>query len=176
MSPTRLWIAALVLATAVPATAEAGFGIGGRFSYLRNQGIEDNSTMLGIMARFRTQFLGLEAAIDTRNEELNDGSELRSRPVTASLMIYPLPMVYGLAGLGLYHSTLEVADGSEDTETTLGYHYGLGAEMPLVPLVKLTADLRYHFLDYEFEDIGPSLGKVDADSWAISAGVILYLK
>lgn len=167
---------ASLLALSLVATSEAGLGIGARYSYVRNNGIEDNSGMIGAMVRLRSaMFFGLEGAIDSRNEELNDGSELRSTPITASVMVYPVPVIYGLAGLGFYRTTLEVS-GNETTDTQLGYHFGAGVEAPLIPLLKLTGDIRYQFVDYEFDDIAESLGKVEADGYAISAGLILYLK
>jgi hypothetical protein len=157
--------------------ANAGLGIGARYSYVHNNGIEDNSSMFGAMVRLRHMtFFGLEGAIDYRKEEFDNGNELRSTPITASLMIYPIPVAYGLVGIGFYRSTLETTTGAEATDTKIGYHYGIGAEVPLVPLVKLTGDIRYQFIDYEFEDIAESVGKVEADGYAISAGVIVYLK
>jgi hypothetical protein len=161
---------------AIAPTAKAGLGIGARYSYVHNNDLEDNSSMVGAMVRLRhMMFFGLEGAIDSRNEELNDGSELRSTPITASVMVFPIPVVYGLAGLGFYRSTLEVA-GEEHTDTQLGYHFGAGVEAPLIPLLKLTGDIRYQFVDYEFDEIAESLGKVEANGYAISAGLILYLK
>ncbi len=176
MQRFRILSLAILITLAAVATADAGLGIGARYSYVRNNGIEDNSGMIGAMVRLRhMMFFGIEGAIDYRKEEMNDGSELRSTPLTVSAMVYPIPFVYGLAGLGWYHTTLKVGD-EETTDSQIGYHFGAGVEAPLVPLLKLTGDLRYQFLNYEFEDIPGSVGKVDADGYAVSAGLILYLK
>jgi hypothetical protein len=176
MKQLTIVLSAVLLTLSFATTANAGLGIGARYSYVHNNDLEDNSSMVGAMVRLRhMMFCGIEGAIDSRNEELNDGSELRSTPITASVMVFPIPVVYGLAGLGLYRSTLEVA-GEEETDTQLGYHFGAGVEAPLIPLLKLTGDIRYQFVDYEFDEIAESLGKVEANGYAISAGLILYLK
>lgn len=175
---TRLRVLALtgLLMVTSAAIANAGIGVGARYSYVRNNGLEDNSSMIGAMVRLRhMMFFGIEGAVDVRKEELNDGSELTSTPLTLSAMVYPIPLVYGLAGVGYYNTTLTMGD-QEVSDSQIGYHFGAGVELPLVPLLKLTGDLRYQFLNYEFEDIAESIGKVDADGYAISAGLILYLK
>jgi opacity protein-like surface antigen len=177
MSRVRIFTLAGLLVLACIGTAEAGLGVGARYSYVHNNGLDDNSSMIGVMVRLRhMMFFGLEAAIDHRREEMNDGSKLNSTPLTASLMVYPVPFVYGLAGVGLYRTSIETNSGAEASDSQIGYHYGAGVEVPLLPLLKLTGDIRYQFIDYEFEDIPGSLGKVDADGYAVSAGVIFYLK
>ena len=171
-----LVFAGILALTLVPAS-HAGLGVGARYSYVHNNGLEDNSSMIGVMVRLRhMMILGLEGAIDHRREEMNNGSKLNSTPLTASLMVYPVPFVYGLAGVGLYRTSIETNSGAEASDSQIGYHYGAGVEMPLLPLLKLTGDIRYQFIDYEFEDIPGSLGKVDANGYAVSAGVIFYLK
>ncbi len=176
MHKTRILTFTLLIALSCVASADAGLGVGARYSYVHNNDLEDNSSMIGAMVRLRhMMFFGLEGAIDVRKEELNDGSELTSTPITVSAMVYPIPLVYGLAGLGYYRTTLKVGD-EETTDSPIGYHFGAGVEMPIVPLLKVTGDMRYQFLDYEFKDIPGSVGKVDANGYAISAGLILYLK
>lgn len=169
-------VAGILIVSLCPA-ANAGLGIGARYSYVHNNDLEDNSSMFGAMVRFRHMlFFGLEGAVDYRKEEFDNGNKLRATPLTLSVMIYPIPVAYALAGIGFYRSTLETTSGAEATDTKIGYHYGVGAEVPMIPLVKLTGDIRYQFIDYEFEDIPESVGKVEADGYAISAGVIFYLK
>lgn len=176
MQRLAITLATCLLTLTFAASADAGLGVGARYSYVHNNDLEDNSSMVGAMVRLRhMMFFGLEGAVDFRKEELNDGSELRSTPLTASVMIFPIPVVYGLAGLGLYRTTLEVS-GEETTDTQLGYHFGAGVEAPLIPLLKLTGDIRYQFVDYEFDRRNIEDAKVEADGYAISAGLILYLK
>jgi len=156
-----------------------GLGLGAHYSYVHNQDTEDNFSMLGAQVRLRGAVIGVEGAIDYRNEELGGGLELKSWPVSASLLVYPIPPVYALAGLGWYHTTLDFPTNSiydNDTQTELGYHFGAGVELPLAPMFKLVGDVRWQFINYEFEDIPSSVGKVDADSYSLNAGFLFYLR
>lgn len=167
---------------AIPAVAEAqtgGLGLGAHYSWVRNQDTEESSGMFGAMARLRGEVIGLEGAVDYRNEELGGDVELKTWPVTASLMIYPVPVAYALGGLGWYNSTIDFPDGSifeDQTDTQLGYHLGAGVEVPMAPNFSLTGDFRYHFVDYEFDDIPSTIGNVDADAFSLNGGVIIYIK
>ncbi len=157
----------------------AGLGIGAHYSWVRNQETEESTGMLGAMARLRGKFVGVEGAVDYKNEDLGGDVELKSWPVTASLMVYPIPVAYAMAGLGWYNSTLDFPDGSlfeDQTDTQLGYHLGAGVELPMAQSLSLTGDFRYHFVDYEFDDIPSSIGNVDADAFSLNGGVIIYLK
>lgn len=176
MHRSRILILTALFVVTCVATADAGLGVGARYSYVHNNDLEDNSSMIGAMVRLRhMMFFGLEGAIDVRKEELNDGSELTSTPISVSAMVYPIPLAYGLVGLGYYRTTLKVGV-DEASDSQIGYHFGAGVEMPIIPLLKVTGDMRYQFLDYEFEDIPGSVGKVEANGYALSAGLILYLK
>jgi opacity protein-like surface antigen len=173
------WVAGFLVLCLCGSAKATGFGEGAHYSYVHNRDIDDNSGMKGLMARLRSGFFGLETAVDYRTDDMSDGAKLKTWPVTVSAMFYPLPLVYGLVGLGLYNSTLDFPSSSpysDKTDSDLGYLYGAGFEMPLVPLVKLTGDFRYHFVNYRFADIPASIGKVNANAFAINAGFIVYLK
>lgn len=162
--------------TSTPRTS--GFGIGAHYSWLRNQETEESANMFGVMARLRGKYVGVEGAIDYRNEDMGGDVELKSWPISASLMIYPIPFAYGLAGLGWYNTTLDFPDGfpiEDQTDTQLGYHLGAGVEVPVAPTFALTADFRYLFVDYEFDEIPENFGE-NADALSINGGVIFYLK
>lgn len=156
-----------------------GIGFGAHYSRLHNQSTESNANVFGAQARLRGTVVGVEAAIDYRNEDLGGGVGLNSWPVTASLMLYPIPAAYALAGLGWYNTTLGFPSNSafgNDTQTQLGYHFGAGVEMPVAPAFKLFGDVRWQFVDYEFKNIPESIGKVDADSYSLNAGFLFYLR
>lgn len=178
----RIRITLLVAVLAVIWTGQAdgtGMGLGAHYSRVHNNSTDENTGMLGAHVRLRGALLGLEGAIDYRNDELGGGVELKTWPVSASLLLYPLTPVYALAGLGWYNSTLDFPADSEydnKTQTELGYHFGAGLEVPLAPSLKLTGDIRWLFVDYEFDDIPSSIGKVDADSYSLNAGFLLYLR
>lgn len=172
----------LVIALATTATVNAqssGVGLGAHYSWVRNQETEESTGMLGAMLRLRGEIVGVEGAIDYRNEEIGGDTELKTWPVTASLMIYPIPVIYALGGLGWYNSTIDFPDGSlfeDQTDSQLGYHVGAGLEFPVAPTVSLTGDFRYHFVDYEFDDIPSTIGNVDADAMSLNGGLLIYLK
>jgi opacity protein-like surface antigen len=153
--------------------------LGAHYSRVHNQSTDDNTNMVGAQLRLRGTVLGVEGAVDYRNDDLGGDIELKSWPISASLLVYPIPPVYALAGLGWYNSTLDFPDGSvfeDDTQTELGYHLGAGVELPLAPTLKLLGDVRWQFIDYEFDDIPSSIGNVDADSYSLNAGFLLYLR
>jgi opacity protein-like surface antigen len=160
-------------------TQAQGLGIGAHYSNVRNQDTEDHTSMLGAMARLRGRYVGLEGAIDYRNEKMGGNTELKTWPVTASLLVYPVPFAYGIAGLGWYNTTLDFANSTglkDQTDSQLGYHLGAGLEVPLSPGLALTGDFRYQFINYKFDEIPSSIGNVDADRFALSAGLLLYLQ
>jgi opacity protein-like surface antigen len=156
----------------------SGVGLGAHYSWVRNQETEESANMFGAMVRLRGQVLGVEGAVDYRNEDLGGNVELKSWPVSASLMVFPIPYAYGLAGLGWYNTTLDFPDGSlfeDQTDTQLGYHLGAGVELPVSNSVGLTGDFRYHFVDYEFDEIPDSFGN-KADALSLNGGMIIYLR
>jgi len=159
--------------------AFSGFGLGGRYAFVTNPDTDESSHMLGVLARARGSAIGLEAAVDYRNEDFGGDTDLKTWPATASLLIFPFAPIYGLAGLGLYNTTLDFPDGFEiddQTESKLGYHLGAGAEILLNESVSVTGDVRYHFVDYDFEDIPSSVGEVDADAFTVNLGVVFYMR
>jgi len=168
----------LIIVATTPAIAN-GPGLGIHYSSVLNQNTDERTDMLGAQLRLRGRYAGLEGSIDYRNDELGGNVELKSWPVSASLLIYPIPPVYALAGLGWYNSTIDFPDASlydDATTTELGYHLGAGLEVPVSQALSLTGDFRYLFIDYEFDEIPSSVGKVNSDSFTLNAGLLFYLK
>lgn len=178
-----LTLGAVPVLAAGPAQAFSGeaegLGLGGRYAYVRNRDTDESTSMGGVLARLRGQHFGLEAAVDYRSEEIGNDVELKSWPVTASILVYPVRHVYGLAGLGWYNTTIDFPDDSSfdnETDSKLGYHVGAGAEVPLAPSVSITGDARWSFIDYDFDEIPSSIGEVGADTFALNAGLLFYLR
>ena len=170
--------AAIILVLFAVPSAHAIVGIGARVSYVHNQHFHDNSIMVGLMGRLRMGLIGFEAAVESRSDDLDNDVKLKTRPITVSVMVHPVPILYALAGLGLYRASIEFPSESsffDQTDNAFGFHYGVGVEWPFVPLVKLIGDLRYHFVGYEFDDIPAAIGKVDADALSVSAGLLFSL-
>jgi opacity protein-like surface antigen len=156
-----------------------GLGFGGRYSWVRNTDTHKGTSMVGVLARLRGGAVGAEAAIDYRKDDQGGGASIKTWPVTATLLIYPLPSIYGLAGLGWYNATMEydgIGGKVKETNTQTGYHLGAGIELPVTEGMKLAGEFRYIFLKYKFEDIPGEVGKRKADSFSLSAAAIFYLQ
>jgi opacity protein-like surface antigen len=110
-----------------------------------------------------------------RSEKRNGGAvEAKTWPVTASLWLTPISVVYAGAGVGWYHTTLEYRPslGLEDQTTQdFGVHVGGGMKMPLAPGVALDFSGRYVFLQDQESRLVPN--KFNPDYWTLSAGLAL---
>lgn len=179
MKQSALLVCVLIAVGAGAAHAQpTKLGIGGRYAYVRNIDSENDVNMGGVLARIRGATFGAEGAVDYRNEDLGGGFDLKVWPVTASLLIHPLPTVYGLVGLGWYNATLDPpGDVFEDrTDTQLGYHLGAGLELPVSPNFHFVGDLRYLFVDHDFRDLPEEIGKVEANYFSVNLGGVVYLR
>ena len=122
---------------------------------------------------FRTKLssaLGIEASINYRREEYDNGAvDVTNWPVMVTGLIYVLPIVYGAIGAGWYNTSvtysqdLHLLGVNDQTEQKFGWHFGGGLEIPLGmsmsnPGAILTADIRYVFLNYDFQKLPGSPG------------------
>jgi len=78
--------------------------------------------MAGAFVRLGDGLIGLEGAVDHRTDEFAGGTDVRTWPITASLIVRPLPIVFAAAGLGWYNTTVDYAGDALDdqTETNMG--------------------------------------------------------
>jgi opacity protein-like surface antigen len=89
--------------------------------------------------------------------------------------VYPLGrVIYGAVGAGWYNTTFDFRSEAIENRThqKVGWHFGGGLELPLARSISLTGDVRYVFLDYDFETI-PGSGDTDADFYLITVGLLL---
>ncbi|MFH1195266.1 MAG: outer membrane beta-barrel protein [bacterium] len=156
-----------------------GISLGPQIGYYKTEGADEGSFMYGGAVRLKlSSGFGLEGSINYRQEEFNNGTvTVKSYPVMASLMLYPLPIVYGVAGGGWYNVTVDYSGnlGSFEDETTseFGWHAGAGAELPLGNAALLSGDIRYVFLQYQFDSLKQSVD-LSSDFFVITVG--LYFK
>jgi hypothetical protein len=141
--------------------------------------------MGGVALRARAEILGVEASINFRQDESSDGLiEATSWPVMVTGLIYPVPIAYGAIGAGWYNTTFEFTpppgylgspdDFGDETRQEFGWHFGGGLELPIgAETAKLVADIRYVFLDYQFDSF-PGADE-NANFLVVTAGVLFNL-
>jgi opacity protein-like surface antigen len=155
-------------------------GLGPQVGYFKAQDTDGNF-MGGVAWRFKfTPMLGLEASINYRQEKYaNDALTVRSWPVMVTGLIYPLPLVYGAVGAGWYSVTFDYDQSKfpllkDETTQKVGWHFGGGVELPVGSSFKLTGDVRYVFLNYNFKQI-PGTGSMKSNFYVITAGFLFVL-
>lgn len=172
----RTGLIALTLVASLAAAAHAGGGVGARYAWIHHDGADDGASMWGLFGRAKSGILGFEFAVDRRTEDLGAGGELVVWPVTASALVYPIPQLYGVAGLGWYNATYKppsLLNVDDQTETTTGFHLGGGVEVPLSPHLAATGDLRYLFIDYDFGDLPDEIDDVESNHVGANVGLMV---
>lgn len=171
------FFAALVMTTMMTTNAEAQvLSLGPQIGYQKARGAEEGKLMGGAALRLRlASKFKIEGAINYRQEKFAGGNLMvRSWPVTVTGLIYALPVVYGSLGAGWYNTRFEYASANpriavEDTRQEIGWHFGGGVEIPLGKSTKLAGDLRYVFLNYDFDQV-PGV-QLDSDFYMVTVGM-----
>lgn len=121
--------------------------------------------------------LKTELAVAYRSDTYFDGNlKVRQWPVAASLWLAPGNRVYGGAGVGWYHTTLdyEESTGFEDqTKQKFGVHVGGGLGFPLTRGIGLDLHGRYVMLRDQESRLVPE--KFDPDFWVLTLGLNFQL-
>jgi hypothetical protein len=150
--------------------------LGPQFGFYKSADADDTKLLIGGVLRGRIHpALGLEASLSYRNETFHEGRlEVTSWPVMLTGMVYPLPIVYGLMGVGWYNSSFDYLQAQDRNEQEFGWHFGGGLEWPVGGNSKFYTDIRYVFLDYEFDAI-PGLEDTNSNFYMVSAGLLFGL-
>jgi len=185
-----LLILTLILGTAVfTASAQISntLGFGPKFGYYNAQDADRGNLHYGIQARFRPgSIVGLEAAVEYRaGQEFGIGNSTVKTsfvPVTLSLLLFaPISQhfaPYGVLGVGAYftrHSpsgVLEDLGFESESDFNLGYHLGLGAEVPFNNNIAISIDYRFLFLNPN--DNEESFEGANFNGNIISASLMFY--
>jgi opacity protein-like surface antigen len=169
-----------VAAGAADAQAQGGFGVGGRFSFIRGDAPVGDSVPRYFGGHFRakaSRLLTFELAVDYRSHlDLATNERVVDYPVHGSLLFYPVRAgfaPYLLGGVGFYtpHAPVvaivesdtlappvKVTGGGRD----IGYHGGIGVDLRLGRHAAAHVEYRYthvRFGDFEEGD-GISPGAV----------------
>ncbi len=139
---------------------------------------DDTKISYGVAVRAGiVPMLAAEIGLSYRKDELFNGQvESTQWPVTASLWLKPMPMLYAGGGAGWYNTTLHYPHTpalASFTTQKFGVHLGGGVSLPILPGVA-SVDLsgRYVYLGDQKSDLPPNSFK--ADYWTTSLGVAFH--
>lgn len=118
-------------------------------------------------------FLKLEGGISYRQESFANGDlKVRMWPVTTSLWLTPVPMLYAGGGIGWYRASYDYASTvpfADATTNQLGLHLGGGLAVPLAPSFGLDLNGRYIFMQQQNNVQFPT--QFNPDFWNTSVGL-----
>ncbi|HTK81894.1 MAG TPA: outer membrane beta-barrel protein [Bacteroidota bacterium] len=159
-------------------TAQTSAGIGPQVGYFKSRDADDGRIMGGGMLRLKFASLGLEGSVNYREEDYDGGQiTVKSFPVMVTGLIYPLPVLYGAIGAGWYNSMIDYKYASytvSEDKQRFGWHFGAGTELPLGTSARLVGDIRWVFLDYDFQTV-PGQNGLNSDFYVVSAGLLFNL-
>ena len=176
----------LIICTVVPAAAQGGAWLGPQLSIYKATDAVDTRMMGGGALRFKfNEAVGIEGSINYREEAYDNGYvNVRTWPVMVTGLFYPVPVVYGAIGAGWYNTAIDynlpagyygnMVTVETERQQEFGWHFGGGVELPLSPHAKLIGDLRYTFLNYDFQYM-PGSGAITSNFYAITVGVLFHI-
>ena len=89
----------------------------------------------------------------------------------------PLPFIYGAVGAGWYNTKFDfnqnLLQADDENKQEFGWHFGAGLEIPFGSKTRITGDVRYVFLDYNFKNI--PFDDVDSNFYVITVGILFGL-
>jgi opacity protein-like surface antigen len=178
--PARRLIGALILAALVSTSA----GIAQAMEIIPSLGITkatdqsagDAKAYGGLALRGSLlPFLKAEGGIAYREDSFSNGDlSVRQWPVTASLWLAPIPMLYAGGGVGWYRTTFDYRSALPFKDTTtqkVGVHLGGGANIPIAPHLGLDLNGRYIFMQKDKDLQLPET--FDPDFWSTSLGLAI---
>ena len=152
-------------------------GFGPQVGFFKSQDSDGSRVMPGAALRIKLGgALGLEGSINYREEEFGNGrATVKSWPVMVTGLIYPIPRIYGAIGAGWYNTTIEyhipLLPIADEEKQRFGWHFGGGVEIPMGNVASLVGDIRYVFLDYDFQHF-PGTNGTNANFYVISVGLL----
>ena len=117
-----------------------------------------------------------EIGVAYRNEPYFNGDlNVKMWPVTASLWLSPLPMLYFGGGAGWYHTTYDYKEGlglQDQTSQEFGTHLGGGLTIPVLPAVA-SLDLGGRYVMLREKDSPMAPGAITQSFWSTVLGVAI---
>jgi len=177
----RMCVVLIILLFSSGVLSAQGIGLGPVLGYQKASDADEGNLMLGAALRVKlSPAMGIEGSINYRQEKYADGLlTVKSWPVMASALLYPLPNVYGVLGGGWYNTTFEFDNEQlpmldSKTEQEFGWHLGGGVELPFSATASITGDIRYVFIDYDIEEM-VGMDDVQSNFYVITVGLLIGL-
>lgn len=131
----------------------------------------------GIAIRFPLlPFLKAEGGIGYRQESFgSDETKMRQWPITTSLWLTPIPMLYAGGGVGWYRTTIDYPSSlpyKDSTTLETGVHLGGGVNVPIAPRLGLDFNGRYIFMQKDNNNIQVPT-TFNPDFWTTSIGLAI---
>jgi opacity protein-like surface antigen len=121
-------------------------------------------------------FLKVEGGVGYRQDSFAGGDvKVRQWPVTASLWLAPLPMVYAGGGIGWYRTTVDYPSTSpikDSTTMKTGVHLGGGVDVPIAPQLGLDLNGRYIFMQKDNNNVQVPT-TFNPDFWTLGVGLAI---
>lgn len=118
-----------------------------------------------------------EVAVGYRTEDRGPDQSRKIWPVTASLYLTPIPMLYAGGGAGWYHTSIDYADGipfADETRQDFGVHLGGGVQVPLGAQAGLDLGGRYVMMQDQEDRLVPET--FDPDYWMTTIGLAIKFR
>src|SRR4051794_28982381 len=170
----------LMLLIAIGANGQ-GLSLGPQLGYQKASDADNGKFMGGVALRMKlSSALGVEGSVGYRSETYaNGGVTINSWPVMVTGLLYPIPILYGAMGIGWYNSSITYNPSifhlqPDQTQQVFGWHFGGGLELPAGATSRITADVRYVFLNYDFSAI-PGSSSIKSDFYVITVGYLFDL-
>lgn len=166
----------VVAVLGVPTPARAG-EIVPSIGFSRSADSDEAKSNLGLAIRGNLAGPAVQAELGTsyRSEERFNGDlKVKMIPITASLLVRPIPSLHADVGAGWYHTKYEYAEPlllEDETKQDFGVHLGGGLQVPLAPRAALDLTGRYVFMKDQESKLVPT--KFDPDFWNMSLGLAL---
>jgi hypothetical protein len=140
------------------------------------EGSDESKVSGGLALRGKVfPFLKAEIGASYREESRFDGDlQVRQWPLTGSLWLNPVPMLYAGGGVGWYQTSFDYADATglpSSTSTEFGVHLGGGLEVPIAPAAAIDLHGRYVMMRDQESHLVPE--KFNPDFWTTSLGLAI---
>ncbi|HEU4724445.1 MAG TPA: outer membrane beta-barrel protein [Candidatus Eisenbacteria bacterium] len=143
--------------------------------YSKGVDSDEAKSNLGLAIRGNLAGPAVQAELGTsyRSEERFGGDlKLRMVPVTASILVRPVPMLHADVGAGWYFTKFDYNDAlliDDETSQDFGVHLGGGLQVPVAPRAALDLTGRYVFMQDQESKLVPAT--FDPDFWNMSLGL-----